>query len=148
MRRILLLLAIVIVNQYGYSQTTMTEYNYLTKGYQLDLETGRDIKNGYELLMATPNTESKVNGVARTISVSKFILIEENRTVALLIKISRKDTNYVKYLCLPDWDSTKDVKDKAKLDFFKQYEYAKEKELAAAHYLWLSLNTIKIAYLK
>ena len=31
------------------SQTTMEEYNYITKGYKIMLESGLDLKEGYEI---------------------------------------------------------------------------------------------------
>ncbi len=33
----------------GFAQTTVEEYNYLTKGYRIQIETGLDMKSGYTL---------------------------------------------------------------------------------------------------
>ena len=33
----------------GYSQTTLEEYNYMTKGYRIQLESGLDTKKGYQV---------------------------------------------------------------------------------------------------
>jgi hypothetical protein len=126
----------------------MTEYNYITKGYKLDLETGRDIKEGYIMVAETPKLKLKLNGIERTLSVLEFQSIEEGRTAALLIKISRTDTKYAKYYCLPHKKSSVEVLEKASTDFFNDYNGLSESETAKVHYLWLALNAIRDAYLK
>ncbi|MDH7912554.1 hypothetical protein [Winogradskyella sp. SYSU M77433] len=148
MRKLLFFMSISFFFQICVGQTTMTEYNYLTKGYKLDLETGRDIKNGYRISLACPTITQKLNGAERSITIYKFILLEEERTVALLVKLGRTDTNYIGYYCLPDNKSDIEVLEKATKDFFDDNQKLNDLEFAKTHYLWLSLNSLKYAFLK
>lgn len=45
----LLLLGLVLSSLCLFGQTTMEEYNYLTKGYKIQMESGLDMKKGYSM---------------------------------------------------------------------------------------------------
>jgi hypothetical protein len=43
----ILVLVLGFVSRTAFAQTSSEEYNYLTKGYKIQIESGLDIKNGY-----------------------------------------------------------------------------------------------------
>ena len=128
------------------AQTSMTEYNYLTKGYKLDLETGRDLKNGYKLVPLTKKFSQPVNSgvlsTVREVSVFKFIDISKGKTIALLLIQKRIDTDHTSYICVPSTKSVDAVRNKASNDFFELRETDSADALAAYHYYWLSLQVL------
>ena len=50
MKKILLTLATITVSITLQAQTTVEEYNYVSKGYKVQLESGLDMKKGYEMI--------------------------------------------------------------------------------------------------
>lgn len=99
------------------SQTTLEEYNYLTKGYKVQIESGLDMKDGYELKYAHTTTIRK-KSFNRAIEFK--YLYRENDTIpcALLLILTRTDTDYKDYLCIPSSNSTIELWEKSKKDFF------------------------------
>lgn len=49
MKKIIILLFVIGTYCNLFAQTTQEEYNYLTKGYKIQLESGLDMKKGYSL---------------------------------------------------------------------------------------------------
>ena len=50
MKEVLLLLTCMFLFAcFSFSQTTLEEYNYISKGYKIQLESGLDMKRGYLL---------------------------------------------------------------------------------------------------
>ena len=125
-------------------QTTEEEYNYLTKGYQLDKETGRDIKSGYEIEEIHKGSSSiNVGGktIYRRTKVYRFIKIDESRTVALLFEFKRADTNYSRFVCLPSADSDQAILSKSQSDFFDD-ESIDGNNAQYVQYLWATMKAL------
>src|SRR5690606_27050427 len=78
--------------------TTDEEYNYLTQGYPLSLESGQDFKDGYELKEFNSITIKDYS-----YNLSYFIHSETNKVKAILIiaKKIKSGKDKVQYLCLP-----------------------------------------------
>ncbi len=76
--------------------TTETEYNYLTNGYERDIENGREIKKGYELktIFSRGNNDWKF-------TYESFMEIDTDNVKAILITITKLKKDKTKYLCLP-----------------------------------------------
>lgn len=113
MKKILFML---LVFNLGFTQnvsTTIDEYNYLTQGYKIQLETGGDFKKGYQL-----NQFEKVNASNFEITYSYLIEEESKKAKAILIVIKKeKDKDdKIRYLCLPF--NNKELF----LKFYKDYE--------------------------
>lgn len=89
------------------SQTSAEEYNYLTKGYKVQIESGLDMKKGYEL-----EDVDAVTAGPRTVSLKKLNKVTgtQKKTAAYLI-IYQKDTNPKEYICVPNPNSEKEVTD-------------------------------------
>jgi len=76
-------------------QTTQEEYNYVTKGYKTQLESGLDMKKGYTLKALT----SATSGV-RSVTLQGLYRTSTNVLCAIII-IYTKSGNATEYLCAP-----------------------------------------------
>lgn len=99
----------------SFAQTTLEEYNYITKGYKIQIESGLDMKRGYELekvrIVSSYNRAN--NNSFRRIEVKKLVYVGSysKRIAAYMLICERVDYDtYAKkdkspeieyYLCLP-----------------------------------------------
>ncbi len=94
------------------NQTTLEEYNYVSKGYKIQLESGLDMKNGYTL-KDIENFVSAFNAGSDYIQrKSTFKLLYKNGQklpVAIMMILERKDNNYIDYFCIPSYYSESDL---------------------------------------
>jgi hypothetical protein len=94
----LFLTLLVSLISFSQEKTTNEEYNYLTEGYKISLETGADFKKGYELQKFEEDSY-----YAYKITYYLFIHSESKKTKAILITIvkdkDKKDKE--EFLCLP-----------------------------------------------
>ncbi|MFV9549628.1 hypothetical protein [Algibacter sp. PT7-4] len=131
------------------AQTTLTEYNYLTKGYALDLETGRDIKKGY-VIERLDGTSSRVRigkeTIDRAVHLFAFKKEGQKKPVALLAKFIRLDSKKATYICIPSPKSDKDLLFLAEEDFLK-LNNTNEDNINAVHYFWNTLKLLGNAYM-
>lgn len=80
----------------GPSPTTEAEYNYLTKGYKVQIESGLDMKKGYTIVDA-----SVVRRSSYTFDI-KFLMREKNNEMAGILIITKSETwGNTYYICLP-----------------------------------------------
>ena len=98
MKKILLTLATITVSITLQAQTTVEEYNYVSKGYKVQLESGLDMKKGYEMI--------DLNNVAigvRTGELKKLVKVtgSQKKTVAHLIIYSSDGGTTKQYICVP-----------------------------------------------
>lgn len=100
------------------AQTTLEEYNYLTKGYKIQIESGLDMKKGYRLedLMesSVSGTQTDILGLStrntmRKMSFKGLYRDGENTPCAVLVIYYRQDTGFSDYLCIPHFDSSLDI---------------------------------------
>jgi len=114
--RILWTLFFAIANN-AFAQTTATEFAYITKGYQIQMESGLDMKRGY----ATEDiTEFKVEYSSGNYRMVKFLWLirNESQEKAGIICIfsyykMEEDKTLHKYLCFPVNGSDQNVMDMA-----------------------------------
>ena len=78
--------------------TTDEEYNYLTKGYELQLQNGSDFKSGYELKKID---EHKSGGFIVTYSLMNELASKTTKAVSIVLTKEKDSKNKVIYLCLP-----------------------------------------------
>lgn len=120
MKKILttLLLAICI-STIAKSQTTETEYNYITKGLIDDMNKGKDIKVGYKLVRITD--QAKVDYTDknwRGITVYYFQKTETSKNQAFVLECKSKNGDK-RYMCLPTSNASSDLWQKAFNEFDK-----------------------------
>ena len=102
----------------AFSQTTLEEYKYLTKGYKIQVESGLDIKEGYEMKYGHTTIHRK-SSFNRNIEFKYLYRVEEEYPCATLLIMERTDTDYKDYLCIPAINSSSDLWEQAKKDFYK-----------------------------
>lgn len=131
------------------AQTSLAEYDYLTKDYKQDLGTGRNIKSGYKLdFIKASRNRVLVNGNTqiRGVIIRSFKKTEENRIVALLVEFIRVDkgNRSSTYSCIPSSRSAKSILDKAQTDFFKLTETnnSKDKNIQNSQYFYNAMRLI------
>jgi hypothetical protein len=106
-----LLLIIGVVS--SKAQTTSEEYNFVTKGYKIQLDGGLDMKKGYTLknLGEYPliynqdgKRECKLKGLYRDADMTK--------PCAIMMIYSRESSGYLEYYCIPTPDAEKALWDR------------------------------------
>jgi hypothetical protein len=102
------------------NHTTLEEYNYLTKGYKIQIESGLDMKKGYTLKDVYFDFKSSVRiGNKEIIRTSNFkLLIRDGQELpcAILLITTRLDNNVKSYHCIPSHGSN--LWENFKSDFF------------------------------
>lgn len=106
MKKTILLLitfsAICLTSKTINAQTTMDEFNYITKGYKIQLESGLDMKAGYEF--------TKIDEVVigeRSVTLSK--LLNNKTRVAGYLMVYKKSNKDPEYICIPNPNSSYEV---------------------------------------
>lgn len=116
--KLLTILAAAFVSTAAFSQTTQEEYNYLSKGYKIQLESGLDMKSGYEIKEVGDYGVNYNNGeFSRDVKFLHLYRIGETIPCATLAIFSRSNTDYEQYYCIPHIDSSSDIWTQAYSDF-------------------------------
>jgi hypothetical protein len=78
------------------AETTVEEYNFLTKGYKIQLEAGLDMKRGYSLVNNSSTDDGKYS--------FEYSVLKRNATneyVAILVVAKSKTWNNTYFICIP-----------------------------------------------
>lgn len=87
------------------AQTSLEEYNYLTKGYKVQIESGLDMKQGYEL----KDIDSK-STKDRTASLKVLYRVKgASKEISGYLVIYNKNGNAQEYICIPHPASSDDI---------------------------------------
>jgi hypothetical protein len=78
--------------------TTEEEYNYLTQGYKIAIETGADMKVGYTL---EHMPEIKAGNFTAKYSFLKETATKQTKAVLIVLEKEKGNSDKVVYLCLP-----------------------------------------------
>ena len=110
MKKSILLLCILTVSLLTTrvtAQTTMEEYNYVVKGYKVQVESGLDMKKGYELTQI-----DKTSAGERVASLSKLVKVTgtQKKTVAYMLAYN-KSGGATDYYCIPQPNSDDEIRD-------------------------------------
>ncbi|MEP7168002.1 MAG: hypothetical protein ABI855_01400 [Bacteroidota bacterium] len=88
----------------AYSQTTtQEEYNYITKGYKTQIESGLDMKNGY-ILKDFGDWSLKYSGVTRGLMFKGLYRTDSIKPCAIMAIYQKKEPGkqtYSEYFCIP-----------------------------------------------
>lgn len=90
------------------TQTTLEEYNYVTKGYKIQIESGLDMKAGYILKDITDFITTYTvdeNKIHRKTTFKLLYRQNNDLPVAIMMITERKDNNYKEYFCIPSYNS-------------------------------------------
>jgi hypothetical protein len=86
-------------------QTTLEEYNYVTKGYKVQIESGLDMKKGYEF--------TSIDTVSTKIATAEmkilFRLKENKKEIAAYLIVYKREGRNVEYICIPHPKSENEI---------------------------------------
>lgn len=113
MRTLFLSLAMVVIvcSFRARSQTTLEEYNYVTKGYKVQLESGLDMKKGYRFEDVPSFSLKYSNGQLRDMDFKALYRDSVRLPVALLCIYNHPDSGPKEYICIPQFNSSKEIWD-------------------------------------
>ncbi len=105
MQKVTLFLSFIFLSVIVFGQTTLEEYNYLTKGYKVQTESGLDMKSGYAF-----KDVDNINIEERSVKVKILNRVNgnENEIAAYLI-IYKRTGNSDEYICVPNPFSEKEI---------------------------------------
>jgi hypothetical protein len=91
-------------------QTTQEEYNYITKGYKVQIESGLDMKKGYTLV-ELGNWGLNSGSEVRNCTFKALIRDGQKRPCAIMMIYKRTDiSNGVTfYVCIPSQDASSEI---------------------------------------
>jgi hypothetical protein len=93
------------------SQTTQEEYNYVTKGYKVQVESGLDMKKGYIIKDLDMVSQTASNGTTiRQASLKKLTKTSTNEAVAFMIVYQRAG-KVPEYFCIPSPTASQELRD-------------------------------------
>ena len=105
-----LMLTILLSIASVYGQTTQEEYNYITKGYKIQVESGLDMKKGYTL---TNLGDWGLSYGSQTRACEFKALIRDGETKPCAIMMIYKRTDIANgaryYICIPSLDAPDDI---------------------------------------
>lgn len=101
--KLLSIFAFVMLSFIASAQTTEQEYNYVTKGYRIQIESGLDMKAGY-ILKDVSNEKSSY----ATLAIKKLIRKDKNETAAYML-IYQTFGGGQEYICVPSPNSSANV---------------------------------------
>lgn len=118
MKKLLSILILSFFVKFSFAQgTTQEEYNYITKGYKVQIESGLDMKKGYSL--TDMGSWSLTSGNEKRVCEFKG-LIRGNETSPSAVMMIYKRTDIpngaVYYICIPSYDASSEIW-KQTLDF-------------------------------
>lgn len=89
------------------SATTEEEYNYLTKGYAIQVESGLDMKRGYSMLDLGETPVQFSTGIRR----AQFLgLMRDGATrPCAILMIYKSPSNDLTYLCIPTYNANPEL---------------------------------------
>lgn len=103
-----------------HSQTTQEEYNYLTKGYKIQVESGLDVKKGYTI---KDLGNWGLNSGSESRSCEFKALIRQGQTTPCAVLLIYKRTDIAEgikhYICIPSHDAPEYIWNQT-LDFVNQ----------------------------
>jgi hypothetical protein len=109
----LIIIACFAIN-FASAQTTLTEYNYLTKGLKIQIESGLDMKKGYTLSQVDKVETQK--SVAVLFSLNRDAKDGKESVIAAYliayVETGQLDEGDLEYICIPHPSSEQDILDK------------------------------------
>lgn len=89
--------------------TTEEEFNYLTKGYAIQLSSGLDMKKGYTLKDLGNWPVDYNDNLHRSTSYKGLYRDGSSNPCAILMIYKRSDTGSVQYYCIPSMDAPQEL---------------------------------------
>jgi hypothetical protein len=123
--------------QFLRGQTTLEEYNYVTKGYKVQVESGLDMKKGYEF--------TSIDTVSTKIATAEMKILyrlkENKKEIAAYLIIYNRYGRTIEYICVPDPKSENEILQKYYVALWDGYSEASSKGqlisiILSKHLIW------------
>ena len=101
---------LTVLSTRSFAQTSLEEYNYVTKGYQVQLESGLDMKKGYRFEDVHTIHIQFSDGIERETEFKALFKEGQKLPVAILCIYSRSAEGK-DYICIPQFSSSKEIWD-------------------------------------
>lgn len=108
MKHFALLACLMAATGAMYAQTTLEEYNFITKGYKTQIDNGLDMKKGYKFIDLIEE-HMVSNTINRTMSFKGLYRTGETTPCAVMVIYRRTDTNFIDYTCVPHFKSSPEI---------------------------------------
>jgi hypothetical protein len=106
MKKIMFVVAALVVLSYTTrAQTTLEEYNYVTKGYKVQIESGLDMKKGY---LIQDIDKGEISGRSFDLKALYRVKGASKQKAAYMIVYTRKGSAS-EYICIPQGQSDQEV---------------------------------------
>lgn len=107
MKKIKLLSILLFSVLVSFGQTTQEEYNYITKGYKVQIESGLDMKKGYSLV-DLGSWKSYAEEQERECIFKGLMRTGQTKPSAIMMIYKRNDISngVTYYICIPSPDAT------------------------------------------
>ena len=107
---LILFTSILFISNHSLSQTTQEEYNFITKGYLVQLESGLDMKKGYSLVDLGAWGLNK-GDEQRNCEFKALFKQGQNKPCAVMMIYKRTDISNgaAYYLCIPSSDAPSEI---------------------------------------
>ncbi|MDO9137091.1 MAG: hypothetical protein Q7U21_04665 [Lutibacter sp.] len=105
-----LIVSILLSITSSFGQTTQEEYNYITKGFKVQLESGLDMKKGYSFVhmdhSAVTSEKEK-----RSTDFKALMKVGQTKPSAIMMIYKRTDiaNGAIIYVCIPSPDASKEI---------------------------------------
>lgn len=140
MREILfttLLIAVFAGTTFAQKGTTLEEYRYVSKGYEVKLKSGLDMKEGYRLEdLGSRGVTYNGGEYARETEFKALYREGESEPCALMMILKRTDTDFKEFLCIPHPESSEEIWNKAYKRFEDELESMSEEGWKVEAYMW------------
>ena len=108
MSKLTFFVSLILFSVTVFGQTTLEEYNYVTKGYKVQIESGLDMKSGYRF-----EDIDKIQTEERTVELKSLIKGKGTpKTIAGYLLIYTREGSPVEYICIPNPLSDSEVMQK------------------------------------
>lgn len=95
MKKLIIVSLLIISALQCYAQTTIEEWNYITKGYKIQKESGLDMKKGYDIIFSKRQTQGNI------VCDFSFLIKTDginSEKVAIIVHTNYQGNNYY---CIP-----------------------------------------------
>jgi len=91
-----------------FGQTSLEEYNYVTRGYKIQVESGLDMKKGYQFEDIDKQTTKEREAVLKVL----YRIKEGNKVIAAYLIIYKRSGLPTEYICIPNPNSGEEIMNK------------------------------------
>lgn len=110
--KIFTLFFVLVSVQFSFGQTTLEEYNYISKGYKDDILKGKTLKYGYKFLglgQWSLSYNEKGRSFERQVHFQEVIRVSDRKICATVMIYQKTDLSDTHYFCIPDHDSSPEI---------------------------------------